>query len=350
MSCHRSSLQHAIFTVPNYATGYTTDDNARALLLTVLLEELEGQPSTEIDILASRYLAFLAYAFNQETGRFRNFMAYERHWLEAVGSEDCHPRAVWALGTVLGRSSNKGLRGVAARLFEQAIPVTLEFEHTHSWAITLLGIYEYLRRYGGDRVAQQIGRELAERLLTAYYRHRSDDWPWFDDAVTYSNARLPHALLLCGHWLDRDDMSEVGLTTLEWLAEIQRSERGHFVPIGNHGFFRRSREKPRFDQQPIEAQAMVSACLTAYQLTDDQKWFLEARRAFEWFLGENDLRLPLYDAATGGCRDGLHADRPNQNQGAESTLAFLLALAEMMLGQHLINRMTASTIEESVQV
>lgn len=343
-------LQHAIFTVPNYATGYTTDDNARALLLTVLMEELEGEPSQEIDLLATRYLAFLTYAFNPDTGRFRNNLSYDRRWLEAIGSEDCHARAIWALGAVLRRSSNNGLRGVAARLFEQALPVTLEFEHIHAWAVTLLGIYEYLSRYSGDRVAQQIGEELAERLLTAYHNNRSEDWQWFSEAVTYSNARLPHALLLSGHWLGREDMKEAALTALSWLADLQRGERGQFVPIGNHGFFRRSRERPRFDQQPIEAYTMVSACLAAYQVTDDQKWLQEARRAFEWFLGENDLRLPLYDSVTGGCRDGLHADRPNQNQGAESTLAFLLALAEMKLSQHLINQLTEHDLEEPLKV
>lgn len=343
-------LQHAIFTIPNYATGYTTDDNARALLLTVLLEELEGQLSPEIHLLAARYLAFLAFAFNPETGRFRNNLSYDRRWLENIGSEDCHARAIWSLGAVLGRSSNKGLRGVAARLFEQAVPITFEFEHPHAWAITLLGIYEYLRRFTGDRVAHQIGEELAERLLTAYYNHHAEDWRWFGEAVTYSNARLPQALLLSGHWLGRDDMKEVALTTLSWLADLQRGERGQFVPVGNHGFFQRSRERPRFDQQPIEANAMVSACLTAYQLTDDEKWLKEARRAFEWFLGENDLRLPLYDSVSGGCRDGLHADRPNQNQGAESTLTFLLALVEMKLAQHFINRITEQTVEEPLTV
>lgn len=330
-------LQHAIHTVPNYAEGYTTDDNGRALLLTVLLEELQGEMTAEVERLASRYLAFLGYAFNEQTGRFRNFMAYDRRWLEDVGSEDSHARALWALGMVLGRSNNKGLHGLAGYLFEQALPAATEFSSPRAWAFTLVAIHEYLRRFSGDRAAQNIREILAGRLMDLYNNHSSPDWPWFEDIVSYANAKLPHALLLCGQWLNRPDMAEAGLTALDWLAGIQRAAGGHFAPIGNQGFYRRDEEKARFDQQPLEVQNMVSACLEAYRMTNDRRWYQEAQRAFEWFLGRNDLGLSLYDPVTGGCRDGLHTDRANQNQGAESTLAFLLALAEMTLEQHLVS-------------
>ncbi|HXW01607.1 MAG TPA: glycosyl transferase family 1, partial [Anaerolineae bacterium] len=169
-----------------------------------------------------------------------------------------------------------------------------------------------------------------------YYQYHSEEWLWFEDKMTYANAKLPHALLLCGQWLDRGDMAEVGLTSLKWLAEIQRSPEGHFVPIGSDGFYSRGGERARFDQQPIEAQAMVSACLEAHRMTGNEYWRQEARRAFDWFLGRNDLGLPLYDPMTGGCRDGLHPDRLNQNQGAESTLAFLLSCVEMQLAENVI--------------
>lgn len=329
-------LQHATFTVPNYNEGYTTDDNARALVLTILLEELEGAMSAEVDRLATRYLAFLWYAFNPGTGRFRNFMAYNRHWLEEVGSEDSHSRALWALGALLGRSHNEGLCSMASRLFDRALSVTLEFTSPRAWAFTLVAIHEYLRRFSGDRAAQSIRQTLAERLLKLYQCHSAPGWPWFEEIVSYSNAKLPHAMLLCGQWLNRPDMAQVGLQSLEWLADIQRSDSGHFVPIGNRGFYPKNGEKARFDQQPVEAQAMVSACLEAYRMTGSRRWYQEARRAFEWFLGRNDLGLPLYDSTTGGCRDGLHPDRLNRNQGAESTLAFLLSLVEMSLAAHLL--------------
>ncbi|MCK6624286.1 MAG: glycosyltransferase family 4 protein [Anaerolineae bacterium] len=339
-------LQHAIFTVPNYNEGYTTDDNARALVLTVLMEEKEGEMPVEVDRLACRYLAFLWHAFDPQTGRFRNFMAYDRRWLEEVGSEDSHSRALWALGTVLGRSNNDGMRGLAGRLFDKALPSVMEFTSPRAWAFALLAVHEYLRRFSGDRAARHIQEGLAARLLDLYRRHSTADWPWFEGIVSYDNASLPYALLLGGQELGQPEMIDTGLNSLRWLADIQCAQRGHFIPIGNQGFYRRGETKARFDQQPIEAQAMVSACLEAYRLTDDPRWYQEAQRAFEWFLGRNDLGLPLYDSVTGGCRDGLHPDRVNQNQGAESTLAFLLALVQMHLAKQVLSLVRDKAVVE----
>jgi glycosyltransferase involved in cell wall biosynthesis len=323
-------IQHAVFTVPNYDEGYTTDDNARGLILTILLEESEDQDVVVMArLLAPTYLAFLWHAFNSENSHFRNFLGYDRRWLEEAGSEDGHGRALWAVGTVAGCSNDPRLRGAAARLLTLGFPAALEKRSPRAWAYTLIGIHEYTRRFYGDRAVQTAREVLAERLLDAYRRHASQDWPWFEDILAYANAKLPHALLQCGRWLSRSDMTEAGLTALGWLADLQRSEEGHFVPIGNQGFYRRDGERARFDQQPIEAHAMVSACLEAHRITGDERWRAEARTAFDWFLGRNDVHLPLYDSASGGCRDGLHPDRTNANQGAESTLAFLLALVEM---------------------
>lgn len=329
-------VQHAVFTIPNYDEGYTTDDNTRALGLTILIEDIEGEMAPEVERLASRYLAFLWHAFNETTGRFRNFMAYERRWLEEIGSEDAHGRALYALGLTLGRSNHEDLRGLAGRLFEKALPAALDFTSPRAWASTLIALHEYLRRFSGDRTARNIQKVLAERLLDLYHCAGTPDWPWCENIVSYANAQLPHALLLSGQWLSRPDMTEIGLKSLDWLADIQRAENGHFVPIGNEGFYQQGEEKARFDQQPIEAQVMISACLQAYRLTGQPRWYQEAQRAFNWFLGHNDLGLPLYDASTGGCRDGLHPDRANQNQGAESTLAFLVSLVEMRLSEHIL--------------
>jgi glycosyltransferase involved in cell wall biosynthesis len=326
-------LQHALFTVPNYSEGYTTDDNARALMVGALLEEL-GQ--VEAPALASRYLAFISYAFNPETGRFRNFMDYQRNWLEASGSDDSHGRALWALGTVLGRSNTAALQSMAGRLFEQALPTILKTTSPRAWAFALIGIHEYLRRFEGDRMADQVREELAGRLLELYKTNNSDKWHWFEDRLTYCNAALPHALLLCGQWMPNDAMTAAGLESLAWLTDLQRSggERHHFVPVGSNGFYRNGGERARFDQQPVEAQATVSACLEAYRITGDKRWRKEAGRAFDWFSGRNDLNLPVYDPTTGGCRDGLHPDRANENQGAESTLAYLQALLELRLAEN----------------
>ena len=333
MTDETGMLQHAIFTVPNYREGYTTDDNARALMVSALLEALGNGQALE---LASRYLAFIWYAFNTETGRFRNFMDYQRRWLEESGSEDSHGRALWALGTVLGRSNTPALQNMSARVFEQALPAILETTSPRAWAFALIGIHEYLRRFSGDSQARQVRDDLAGRLLALYQTHRSDDWRWFEAELTYCNAALPQAMLMCGQWIPNQAMTEIGLESLQWLTDVQcdTTSGGQFVPIGSNGFYPQGGERARFDQQPVEAQAMVSACLEAYRGTGDQRWRKEARHAFEWFLGRNDLHLPIYDPTTGGCRDGLHPDRTNENQGAESTLAFLQSLLELRLAEN----------------
>ena len=325
-------LQHATFAVPNYSEGYATDDNARALLLAVLIEQLGGPESAGIEKLASRYLAFLGNAFNPENGRFRNFLTYERKWTEAAGSEDSHGRSLWALGTVLGRSQNHALRGAAGRLFEIAVPAVLAFSSPRAWAFALLGIQEYLDSFPGDRDAQQMRSVLATRLFELYGSNQSAEWNWFEDVLAYSNARLPQAVLIAGRRSSDTLMVSAALGALSWLTEIQRSaENDHFVPIGSQGFYRKGGEKARFDQQPVEAGGAVSACLEAFRATGEDRWIKEAWSAFNWFLGNNDLQIALYDPSTGGCRDGLHPERVNENQGAESTLAFLMALLEMRL-------------------
>jgi glycosyltransferase involved in cell wall biosynthesis len=325
-------LQHARFTIPNYREGYSIDDNARALIVSTLLEELG---SSEAFKLASRYLAFIGYAFNTETGRFRNFMDFQRHWLEKNGSDDSHGRTLWALGTVLGRSNTPALQSMAGWVFEQALPAILKTTSPRAWAFALIGIHEYLRRFEGDRRANQVRDELAGRLLLLYNKCRSDEWRWYETGLTYCNAVLPQALLMCGQWIPDKAMTEAGLESLHWLTALQHTntDEGHFVPIGSNGFYQRGGESARFDQQPVEAQTMASACLEAYRSTGEERWRKEARRAFEWFLGRNDLNLPVYDPTTGGCRDGLHPDRPNENQGAESTLAFLQTLLELRLAE-----------------
>jgi hypothetical protein len=332
-------LQHSIFTIPNRGEGYTTDDNARALIFTVLLAKAENRGLRETGPAASgwatmdssvRYLSFLEHAFDPVKGRFRNFLGYDRRWSEAAGSQDCHGRALWALGTVLGRSEDQGLRCAAGRLFEFSLSSAVEFSSPRAWAYTLLGIQEYLDAYPGDRDAQRVRSALALRLLQMYQSIRRPDWKWFEDVLAYGNARLPQAMLLVGSACSDDRMVSAGLEALDWLLATQHCETNHhFVPIGSQGFYRQGGEKARFDQQPIEAAGAVSACLQAYRATADTRWRSEAWSAFNWFLGDNDLQLPLYDSITGGCRDGLHPDRANENQGAESTLSFLMALLEM---------------------
>jgi glycosyltransferase involved in cell wall biosynthesis len=323
-------LQHAIFSLPNCNEGYTTDDNARALIVTTLLNASPLTGSLEFATLSRRYLAFLWLAFHNKTARFRNFMGYDRRWQEDVGSEDSHGRALWALGTVLGNSEDAGLRGAAGRLFEVAASVTMTFTSPRAWAFSVLGMQAYLDWFPGDRVVQDSRNVLANRLLAAYENTHSEPWQWFEKSLSYSNARLSQALLMAGWRSENRRMVEAGCESLRWLvAEQHRGNDMVFVPIGSMGFAVAGGEKARFDQQPIEACATISACVLAHRITHEQHWLEEARCAFRWFLGENDLQVPLYDAITGGCKDGLHPDRVNENQGAESTLSFLMALLEM---------------------
>jgi glycosyltransferase involved in cell wall biosynthesis len=323
-------FQHATYTIPNYAEGYCTDDNARALLLTVLLGEL-GQDGPEVRRIATTTAAFLQSAFDPKRKRFRNFMSFDRRWLEEVGSEDCQGRALWALGACVGRSRLPDLSAWAAAHFELALPPFPEMTSPRAWAFGLLGIHEYLVRFSGDRLTGHARDALTTLLIDLYERTATPDWPWFEEILSYDNARLPHALIAGSRDGGNTRALELGLNALTWLVEVQRAPQGHFRAIGCNGFYPKGQVPARFDQQPIEAAATVAACLEAYRATQDQRWINEARSSFEWFLGRNDLGQELYDPSTGGCWDGLQEDRINRNQGAESTLAFLLSLAEMNL-------------------
>lgn len=328
MSDHTGIFQHGIYNVPNFHEGYCTDDNARAFIFTVLLEEL-GQSSPEVRRLAGSYLAFLWYAFDGNTCRFRNFMSYSRNWLELHGSEDSHARALWAVATALGRSKNEGHRNLCALLFQRGLPVVARFSSPRAWAFSLIAIHEYLRTLSGDRVVSQMRDTLTTMLGNLYHSNSSPEWQWFERIATYDNAKLSHAMILSGYWTSQGETLEIGLASLRWLLEAQTTPEGLFSPIGCHGFWPQRGEKARFDQQPLEAHAMVSACQEAFFVTREEFWRVAAHRCFDWFLGRNDLGRPLYDASTGGCRDALLQDHLNQNQGAESTLAFYLSWAEL---------------------
>jgi glycosyltransferase involved in cell wall biosynthesis len=328
MSDHTGIFQHALYNVPNYHEAYCTDDNARAFIFTLLLREVNYQHH-ELDRLASTYLAFLWYAFDANTCRFRNFMSHQRQWLEAHGSEDSHARALWAVGTALGRSRNEGHRNLCGLLFQRALAPVGRFSSPRAWAFAILAIHEYLRSFSGDRAVSQMRDTLTNMLADLFRANSAPDWQWFERIVTYDNAKLSHAMILSGHWTSQQEILEMGLRSLRWLLEVQTAEAGHFAPIGCHGFWTRGGERARFDQQPLEAHAMVSACLEAYAVTRDEFWRRAARRCFEWFLGRNDLGVPLYDPTTGGCRDALLRDHINQNQGAESSLAFYLSQVEL---------------------
>ncbi len=319
-------LQHSRFTVPDRTHGYCIDDNARALIVAVKVQNLHPQDDS-LNELSSVYLSFLDHAFNNETMRFRNFMSYERCWLEETGSEDSHGRAIWGLGTAVALGKNEGQVNLAADLFNRSLGALEHFTSPRAIAFAIIGIHAYLCRNSGDDQVEKMCAILSDRLMGWFRGFASEDWPWCEEILSYDNARLPQALLLSGQWLSDNEMLATGLRALSWLSKIQTDETGdHFTAIGNEGWYEKDGKKARFDQQPVEAAAMVDACIEAFNTTQDEEWITNAYRCFNWYQGENDLRIPLYDHSTGGCRDGLEAEGVNENQGAESSLSWIMAL------------------------
>src|SRR6266850_7376242 len=285
-------FQHAVFSVPNFSAGYCTDDNARAFILAVLLGELGEEPEC-VRTLTTTCAAFLYHAFDLNTTRFHNHMSFDRRWLDAQGSEDCHGRALWALGIGVGRSPVRSFQMMARQLFTLALPALTGFTSPRAWAFGLIGMHEYLRRSSGDSLVNQTREALTSRLMERFDVTAQPDWQWFEEALSYDNAKLAHALILSGRATGQHAVLERGLQALRWLTALQMSEQGYFRSIGTNGFYRRGGTRAHFDQQPIEAQATVSACLEAYRATSDVWWYDQAQRAFDWFIGWNDLGLAL---------------------------------------------------------
>ena len=319
-------LQHSKFSVPDREHGYCVDDNARALIVAVTAQNLQPWGDSLSD-LASVYLSFLDHAFNSDIGLFRNFMSYERRWLEETGSEDSHGRALWGLGITVAVGRNEGQVSHAADLFQCALPATENFTSPRAVAFALIGIHAFLSCQRKSSQIEMMYKILSDKLMQWFRGFASEDWPWCEETLTYDNARLPQALMLSGQWLGDDEMVQTALRALTWLKKIQHDESGcFFAAIGNHGWFSKGNNKAQFDQQPIEAAAMIDACIEAFNITEDEEWVTYAYRCLNWYQGDNELYISLYDHATGGCRDGLQAQSANENQGAESTLCWLMAL------------------------
>jgi glycosyltransferase involved in cell wall biosynthesis len=324
----RTGVFHqSLYATPDRRGGYCTDSSAQALTATVMYWDQTHDDS--VLGLMQTYLAFLSYAMDEDNGRFHNFMNYDHTWAEGIGSEDSHARALWALGTSVALCPHESMIGLATHLFLRGLPAVASFSSPRAWALSIIGIHAYLRRFGGDSTVRRFRAQLTEQLAELFRDHMADDWPWCEDVVTYSNARLPHALLMSGKWLNRGDYIDLGKAALHWLMKTQTNEDGMLSLIGTEGWYVRGGTRAQFDQQPIEAHALVDACLEAFRVTREKHWLTHAHRAFNWFLGDNDLRTPMYDFTTGGCRDGLHSDRVSENQGAESTLAWLMSLLAM---------------------
>jgi hypothetical protein len=320
-------FQHAVHSVPDRSHGYCVDDNARALLLACALNNPGEHRLSET--LTARLAAFVQHAWNPDKRRFRNFMGFDRRWLEDSGSEDSHGRTLWALGECARSDASPSRRRWALSLFAEALGTVESFHSPRAWAFTLLGLDAYCAAAAEDSLVQPLRHLLADRLIFIMSLVETKDWVWFEDGLAYDNARLPQALIVTGISTGVSTYVEAGLRSLRWLMTLQTAPEGYFRPIGTESFGDKRTLPQAFDQQPLEAAATISACLAAWHADGDVKWRADAARAFGWFLGSNDLSLPLVDLETGSCRDGLHPDRPNENRGGESVLSYLLGLAEI---------------------
>lgn len=320
-------LQHAKYMTPNFHHGYCVDDNARGLIAITKYYSLRKDKG--VLPLIQKYLAFLFYAFNPDNGRFRNFMSYDRRWLELSGSEDSHARAIWGLGVTVKEAPDGSIRNMAMRLFLESLPAVESFTAPRAWAYTVLGLQAYLSVYEGDISARKIRDKLALKIYELFKNNITEDWHWCEGQATYANAILAQAMITAGKWIPHQEMLETGLKTLKWLLEVQTAPEGHLSVIGNNGWFEKKGTRSMFDQQPIEVKGLINACLDAYIETGDKQWFAESERCLSWFLGHNDLQLPVCDHKTGGCGDGLESQGVNGNQGAESTLAWIISLVNM---------------------
>jgi len=326
-------LQHAKYTTPNLHHGYCVDDNARGLI--ALTKYYSLRKDKDVLLLIQKYLAFLYYAFNQENSRFRNFMSYDRRWLELAGSEDSHARALWGLGITVKEAPDSSIRNMAMRLFLDALPTVEHFSSPRAWGYIVLGLQAYLSIYGGDAFARKIRDDLARKIYQLFKNNSSEDWTWCENTATYANAILPHALIVAGKWIPDQKMYDAGIKSLKWLLKVQTAPDGHLSVIGNNGWLDKNGNRSIFDQQPIEVKGLIDACLDVYIATGDKKWFEESERCLSWFLGQNDLELPVCDYKTGGCCDGLERQGINANQGAESTLAWIISLINMNMAMGL---------------
>ena len=322
MSDATGMLQHSIYSVPDRRHGYCIDDNARALMLMSAMDDLDPVAR---DKWTTIYASFIQYAWNPEARRFRNFMNFDRTWCEDVGSEDSNGRAIWALGVTARDGKDAKHRDWARTMFDRTASLALELGSLRAQSFAMLGAAAMLETSPGHELARSILQRFPDDHLALLAAARRPEWRWFEIVLAYDNARLPQALVVAGQALGRQDLIDCGLETLDWIVAKQTSPEGRFRAVGTESFHRPYADPLQFDQQPLEAQATVDACLAAWRATSDARWVAEAERAYGWYLGHNDLDLPLATAADGGCFDGLMPTGLNRNQGAESILALQLA-------------------------
>jgi hypothetical protein len=323
MSDSTGMLQHSIYSIPDRRHGYCIDDNARALMLVSAIADMDAVAR---DKWTTIYASFVQYAWNPDKRRFRNFMNFDRTWCEDEGSEDSNGRTLWALGVTARDARDPKHRDWASAMFDMTGSIAFDLGSPRAQSFAMLGAAAMLQAKPGHELSRSILQRFPDMHLDLLEETRRPEWQWFEIVLAYDNARLPEALIRAGQALERPELIECGLSTLDWICARQTSPEGRFRAVGTESFNRPAYSMPlQFDQQPLEAQATVDACIAAYEATGDTRWVQEAERAYGWFIGLNDLDLPLASPADGGCFDGLMPTGLNRNQGAESILALQLA-------------------------
>ncbi len=333
-------FQHAVLDVADRGHGYCVDDNARALIASYnLVVEIQTH---DAERLRNRFAAFIQHAWNPDLHRFRNFMGFNRDWLEPQGSEDSHGRTIWALGICSRDDPSAIRRNWARRLLKASYPVMATFRSPRAWAFAILGLAAFEDRHADDPAAARICDRLAGQLSDLLEREERADWVWFEDVLAYDNARLPQALLEYGRLRKNQVSIDHGIKSLNWLMSLQTGKAGLFRPVGSESFGAPHARPEQFDQQPVEVAATAAACRIAHEITAKPRYLADASLAYRWLLGDNDLGLALLDPQTGRCFDGLHPDRVNENCGAESVVCALMAAADMRAMEHTSNLPMAS--------
>ncbi len=319
-------VQHAKYGIPNLKEGYCLDDNARALIMALMAYQRNN--SQEALELIPIYLSFIHY-MQREDGNFGNFLSFDREYLDEVGSEDSFGRTIWALGFLVHCAPNNSYREFASELFYNSIIHFKHLHHLRGIANTIIGISYFLKTYPDNEEMEKQLNNLTNPLMKAYYEHCGKDWNWFENKMTYDNAILPLALLHSCEISGNKKVKEIAMESLNFLDKISFLN-GYLSPVGNNGWYQRNEKIPPFDQQAIESMAMVLMYLKAYESSHHPLYIKKMFISYQWFLGENILRLPLYDHETKGCCDGLQETALNRNQGAESTLAYLISHSQCL--------------------
>lgn len=333
-------IQHAKYGIPNLKEGYCLDDNARALLMVLMAYKRNKHPLALE--LSPTYLSYINY-MQKEDGAFRNFLSFNRSFLDEVGSEDAFGRAIWSLGYLLGNAPNDAYYQTGREIFFDAAPNFNELRSVRGIANTIVGICYYLKSNPSDEEMIQVLRNLSEKLITAFERHQEPDWAWFEPILAYDNGFLPLALLHAAEFIKDEKVARIGFQSMDFLADITL-QNGYLSIVGNEEWYKQNGSQSVFAQQPLDALAMVLMYHQAFRLTKNQAYVSKLYTCFMWFLGENDLRISLYDFETKGCCDGLESYGVNRNQGAESTLAYLISNLTVLEAFEEVTKMQAELL------